>query len=228
MVCKIVARYAAIERLYLRQSSSVKDLLENSIVAVYASILRFLSRCRRHFDLGLAQRVVRNIIQLPESSVNKPLERIAENDKRVSELTSIVDAERSQQTRSQQLSARDSIDHLVHELRELRTESTESVSKLEALLTYFKEPITRTVNQVSTLSDSFVESRNESQLKQERLAILKWLSNVQYKKHHQTLSKGLLEGTGSWLLNKDQFVQWRDSSVSSVLWLHGIRRCSTS
>lgn len=229
VVCKTVARYAAIEKLYFRQPSSVDSMLEDSFIATYASILRFLSKCRRHFDLGLARRVARGITQLPETSVNKHLDRIAENDKRVSELTRIVDAERSQLTRTQQVSAGDGIDHLVRDLGELRMESTDSASKLEALLTYFKEPIIRTMNLVSNLSEILVErSRNESQLKEERLAILKWLSDVQYKKHHQTLSKGLLEGTGSWLLNKPQFLKWRDSSVSSVLWLHGIRRCFTS
>lgn len=229
VVCKTVARYAAIEKLYFRQPSSVDSMLEDSFIATYASILRFLFKCRRHFDPGLARRVARGITQLPETSVNKHLDRIAENDKRVSELTRIVDAERSQLTRTRQVSAGDGIDHLVRDLGELRMESTDSASKLEALLTYFKEPIIRTMNLVSNLSEILVErSRNESQLKEERLAILKWLSDVQYKKHHQTLSKGLLEGTGSWLLNKPQFLKWRDSSVSSVLWLHGIRRCFTS
>ena len=54
-------------------------------------------------------------------------------------------------------------------------------------------------------------------MKEERLRILLWLSNVQYTKHHQSLSKGLLEGIGSWLLRKPQFLEWRNSSVSSVL-----------
>lgn len=197
-------------------------------MATYVSILRFLSKCRKHFDQGRTRRVARSFIQLPETSVNKHLDRIAEHDKRVSELTNIVDAERLQLTCAQQQSANDGIDHLIHDLGELRTDSTNSASNLEALLTDFKEPIIRTMNQVSTWSESLVESRNESQMKEERLAILKWLSNVQYKKHHQTLSKGLLEGTGSWLLKKRQFVEWRDSSMSSVLWLHGIRGCSNS
>ena len=211
VVSRIVAHYAVIEKLYLRQPSSVDKLLEDSITATYASILRFLSKCRRHFDRRLAQRLASSVLQLPEASVRKHLDKIAQNDRRVKELTSTIDAER-----------------LVHGFGELRMESTDSASKLEALLKNFNEPIIRIMNQVLALSNRLFDMSNESQLKRDRTAILKWLSDVQYRKHHQTLSKGLLEGTGTWLLNKCEYVEWRNSSVSSVLWLHGIREFSTS
>ena len=216
-----------IEKLYLRQPSSVDKLLEDSISATYASILRFLSKCRRHFDRRPAQRLASSVLQLPEASVRKHLDRIAQNDRRVKELSSTIDAEWSQRTLAEQITASDGIVRLVHGLGELRLESTHSASKLEALLTNFNEPMIRTMDHVSALSGKLVDIRNESQLKKDRLTILKWLSDVQYKKHHQTLSKGLLEGTGKWLLNKHEYVEWRNSSVSSVLWLHGIRECST-
>lgn len=228
IVSKTVAHYAAIEELYLQQPSSVGNMLQEPMIATYASILRFLSKCCRYFDLGRTQRLVRSIVQLPETSVKKYLDRIAENDKRVTELTRTVDAEWSQKTLTQQTTASDGIVRLGHDLRELRIASTDSASKVQALLTYFKEPMIRTMNQVSILSDTLVNIRNESQLKEDRLAILRWLSDVQYRTHHQTLAKGLLEGTGSWLLNKSEYVDWRNSSVSSILWLHGIRECSTS
>lgn len=224
-VCKTIARYAAIENLYLRQQSSVDSLLEGSVIATYTSILRFLFKCRRHFDLGLSRRVARSITQLPANSVTKHLDRIASNDTKVSDLTKIVDAERSQLIGAQQLSTTENVEILANGLQELRIESTASASKLEALLISFREPLRRTVEQASALSVSFVH-RTESQKKEERLGILLWLSNIQYKKHHQSLSKGLLEGTGSWILGKAQYIEWRNSSVSSVLWLHGIRRCS--
>lgn len=227
VVCSTVARYAAIESLYLRQSSSVENLLEDSIVATYASILRFFSKCRRYFDLGLTQRLARSVTHIPETLVNSHLDKIANNDQKVLELVRIVDAERSQLTAARQLSMASEINNVTNDLQALLTESTGSASKLEALLISFQEPLIRTVEQVKALSKSLGESRDKSQLKEERLEILQWLSNVQYKKHHQNLSKDLLEGTGSWLLRKPQVVEWRKSSVSSVLWLHGIRRCST-
>ena len=228
VVSKTIAHYPAIEQLYLRQPSSVGNMLQDSMIATYASILRFLSKCCKYFDLGRTQRLATSFVQLPETSVKKHLDRIAENDGRVTELTRTVDAERSQRTLTQQITASDRIVRIAHDLGELRMESTDSASQVQALLTYFKEPMIRTMNQVSTLTDRLVDIRNESRWKEDRLAILKWLSDVQYRTHHQTLSKGLLEGTGTWLLNKREYVEWRNSSVSSVLWLRGIRECSTS
>lgn len=130
-VCKTVARYAAIERVFFGKSSLIDKMLEDSIVATYASILRFLSKCRKYFDLGRAQRLARSITQLPETSVKKRLDRIAENDKRVFELTKVVDGERLQFTGAQPLSMTNGINDLAHGLQELRMNSTDSASKLE-------------------------------------------------------------------------------------------------
>lgn len=233
MVSKIVARYAAIERLYLRQSASVETSLENSIVELYASILVFSSKCRKFFDLGLAQRLARSITQAPEQIASKYLEKIAVNDGNVKEPTRIIDAERAQLFGVQQSSMTDKVDVLGNDTETLQKGARESADKLEALLFSFQDPLVRTVERIATLTEGFAtlteslaHKEIESQMKEERLKILSWLSNVQYKKHHQSVPKGLLEGTGSWLLGKPQFVEWRNSSVSSVLWLHGIRRSS--
>ncbi|KAJ4860026.1 ankyrin repeats (3 copies) domain-containing protein [Trichoderma breve] len=57
---------------------------------------------------------------------------------------------------------------------------------------------------------------------QMRTQILKAISTIPYGVHHKTASKGRLEGSGRWLLNKLAFIDWRKRSNSSVLWLHGI------
>ena len=224
MVCKIVARYAAIEKLYLCQSASVETLLENSIVKLYTSILVFFYKCRKHFDLGFAQRLARSITQLPEQLASKHLEKIAVNDRNVEELTRIIDSERAQLYGSRQLSMIDKIDNLGSDIERLQIGSRETASKLESFLASFQGPMVKTVEQISTPRGSLAHSKTESEMKEERLEILQWLSAVHYEKHHQSISKALLKGTGSWLLGKPQFVEWRTSSVSSVLWLHGIRR----
>ena len=227
-VCKIIARYSVIESLYLRQSASVGDLLEKAIIALYATILVFFSKCRKYLDLGLAQRLARAVTQVPEQSISKHLEKIAVNDRNVNKLIKIIDAERSQLSGTRQSTMSDKIDNLGNEIEILQTGSRESASRLETLLASFQNPLIRTVERISTLTEILAHSKTESEMKEERLEILLWLSNIPYKKHHHSLSKGLLEGTGLWLLEKPQFVDWRNSSVSSVLWLHGIRTSSTS
>jgi hypothetical protein len=59
---------------------------------------------------------------------------------------------------------------------------------------------------------------------EERVNILKWLSQVEYEKHHVNACIGRVAGTGEWLLNKRDFIQWQKSSASTILWLRGIRK----
>ena len=62
----------------------------------------------------------------------------------------------------------------------------------------------------------------------ERKEIIEWLSTVPHRTHHNAAGKDFLPGTGVWLLKKDEFVDWRKSSASSILWLRGIRKCEFS
>jgi hypothetical protein len=51
------------------------------------------------------------------------------------------------------------------------------------------------------------------------------MSEIEYRSHHEDLSKNLLHGTGQWLLESSEYIEWGQSSVSSILWLHGMRMC---
>jgi hypothetical protein len=48
------------------------------------------------------------------------------------------------------------------------------------------------------------------------------MSEVEYNSHHDNLSENLLPNSGQWLLTNPEFIQWEQSSVSSIFWLHGI------
>lgn len=58
----------------------------------------------------------------------------------------------------------------------------------------------------------------------ERIIIFHWMSEIEYKHHHDNLSKDLLAQSGQWLLQSEPFIEWGQSSASSILWLHGIRK----
>ncbi|KAL7273947.1 hypothetical protein RUND412_003174 [Rhizina undulata] len=55
----------------------------------------------------------------------------------------------------------------------------------------------------------------------ERVEILSWLSEVDYKEHHKFISSARQPNTGNWLFEKNAFIEW-DKSSSSIFWLHGI------
>nr|XP_036576344.1 ankyrin repeat protein [Colletotrichum truncatum]KAF6783069.1 ankyrin repeat protein [Colletotrichum truncatum] len=54
------------------------------------------------------------------------------------------------------------------------------------------------------------------------IEILNWISKEPYEQHHKLTRSEVLNGTGKWLLEDPTFLQWKNESVSSVLWLHGI------
>lgn len=58
---------------------------------------------------------------------------------------------------------------------------------------------------------------------EERKDVFLWMSEIEYREHHQDLSKDVLPNSGQWLLNSREYIEWGQSSVSSILWLHGIR-----
>lgn len=39
-----------------------------------------------------------------------------------------------------------------------------------------------------------------------------------------SIRKGWTQGTGQWFLDHSQYREWRDSSASTILWLHGPRK----
>jgi hypothetical protein len=63
-------------------------------------------------------------------------------------------------------------------------------------------------------------------LETERRELFQWISEVPYKKHHEHIGKDLLLESGQWLLRKEAFIEWRNASSSSMLWLLGIRTFS--
>ena len=58
----------------------------------------------------------------------------------------------------------------------------------------------------------------------ERVDILKWFSTIPYKSHHDLASEGRVAGTGQWLFQREEFINWQQSEKSEILWLHGIRK----
>jgi hypothetical protein len=88
---------------------------------------------------------------------------------------------------------------------------TEQMLKLSEQLSH---PVKRVAEQLSQITDLMDTEK--------RLGILQWLSIVLYEQHHQNVRKDRLLGSGMWLLSRSEFTLWRSSSMSSILWLHGI------
>jgi len=70
---------------------------------------------------------------------------------------------------------------------------------------------------ISHTLEGMLEVSNRSQ-------ILEWISTISYTSHHERISEGRLDGTCEWILARSEYRNWRDSSVSKLLLLRGIRK----
>jgi hypothetical protein len=59
-----------------------------------------------------------------------------------------------------------------------------------------------------------------------RSQILEWISTIPYTSHHRRISEDRLDGTGQWLLAREEYSEWRVSRRSKLLLLRGIRKLS--
>jgi len=90
----------------------------------------------------------------------------------------------------------------------------EGYEKLYLILYELDMPINRIATQVSGLHDALE--------RKEWIKFFNWLSAIPYAKHHGAKSELLLSGSCQWLFAKPVFLDWKRSSASSILWLHGI------
>lgn len=90
------------------------------------------------------------------------------------------------------------------------------MKQLRQLLNDINKPIVRTDPGIAALWD-----RSNSN---EHSKILLWTSDIPYEENHKTAKEGRAKDTGQWLLMHEKYSQWRNSSASMILWLHGIRK----
>ena len=95
----------------------------------------------------------------------------------------------------------------------LFNDDTIRYDELKTQLSKMQQPISRIEQQLRDVQDHLEED--------ERFKIIQWLSPVPYKKHHEQTRKDILGGTGIWLLQEQQLLDWQVSSSSSIMWLHG-------
>ncbi|KAI9704106.1 MAG: hypothetical protein M1836_006967 [Candelina mexicana] len=85
---------------------------------------------------------------------------------------------------------------------------------LERLLKDTTSPIVRMAQDVSDIKDMLDGSQ--------RREILHWLSTVPCELQHAEAARKVVNGTGQWLLDRPELLEWQCSSTSALFWLHGI------
>lgn len=75
-------------------------------------------------------------------------------------------------------------------------------------------PMVRMAQNISDINDRLDRSQ--------RKEVLHWLSTVPCELQHQEAARKIVKGTGRWLLDRPELLDWQMSSTSAIFWLHGI------
>lgn len=75
-------------------------------------------------------------------------------------------------------------------------------------------PMVRMAQNISDINDRL--DRNQ------RKEVLHWLSTVPCESQYQEAARKIVKGTGRWLLDRPELLDWQMSSTSAIFWLHGI------
>ena len=113
------------------------------------------------------------------------------------------------------------LDRLAHIADSDKQQKTANdVEAVKAVLSTFTNPIKR----VSIMADAMLKTAEET----DYLECLRWLSPAPVFQHHEIYSSNRVQGTGKRLFDHPQHRDWKYSSSSSMLTLHGIPGCGKS
>ena len=199
IVAKVVAQYKIVEKLYLQRPSEGAAELQDSIVDLYALVLKFLIRAQHFYAKNTVKRIFKDVFAF-QNKFQGYLDNIEQQQMQVKKYVDLVDAHQRK--------------NLEKGLETLTLEEKVNFDRLEKTLKVLQRPISRMETQLEDVRDNLRTAKRQE--------ILHWLSPIPYIQHHVQSKKDILPGTGSWFLNEDRLIQWRSSSSSSIIWLRGI------
>ena len=230
MVCSIVSHYIVIERVFVGMESDNARAVRNSILALYADVLRFLLvaleffpspekvdddrgyiRSKFAFGADKVRRTFRNLSVTYQDSVKNILTQVSNRKDSVDSDAGHAYAEMNS----------DAFDRIGKQLDAMGYAEADHNRRLDVLREEFDRQLESIDYKVSEIFDSMRNRQQESHVRQ----VLDWLSptvqDQSRKTTHQSLQNRRLPSSGSWLLQDKEYLQWQDSEKSSITWVRG-------
>lgn len=205
----LICRCQIYENLYLQNEQSEQEEwkeaaknLTSALLTLYGSMLSFLAIAIRAYNQGTISRTLHVILNPVEGIGFLEKWQNLEND--VAHEADNCDRIYSRQIARQVTS-------------QIQTSSEEQTQKLTQILADLRAPLLRTDPRLIALWEKLNSF--------ERREILGWISGIPYEENHFFACQGRTSGTGKWLLQHKKYHEWRSSSASMILWLHGDREC---
>lgn len=187
---------------YFQFRLEVSAHFKRSLTTLYVSILHYLAKIIGYFDQNCFVRFVKSTV-FSKSDMEDNYATIERAKADVWSLMSLAEAEKGASilTGVEMLKSRESL-------------LSQEFTKLQSLIEELAQPVNRISDEVEAIRDDLNTEK--------RSKVLMAISSIPSRSHHKAARKGRLQGSGKWLLKKPAFVDWRQQSVSSVIWLHGI------
>ncbi|KAI0554188.1 hypothetical protein F4679DRAFT_579797 [Xylaria curta] len=209
-LASIMAQCYIIESVYLNgRESKIPKLstqLTESVINLYAAILRYLADVIHYFKLSTGKRILKSIGQSHEDFQTKysPINHALETFGRLAGVAQAANIGEGLNL----------IEGIQQQLGDIYARNESESIWLRIAFERLQQPIDRI--------DIRLQEINDGLRREDRLRILNAVSKIPHGTLHKEERNGRVEGSGEWFLKKPDFKEWRRSSSPSVLWLHGI------
>ncbi|KAI4089483.1 MAG: hypothetical protein LQ339_008544 [Xanthoria mediterranea] len=229
----LIVQYPAIEQIYAKIDSESGNELRKSLLHLYKLILRFQLYSIRYFDpKHKIARTFAGLNPVKAETIKAQLAGIEKAKQKADSDIGLVDAEvtkvgidnikegQADQKQSLEL-IKDTLRALsgdtasfVHDQREWMSEFDQTQqARTEAFVEMWKAPL-------EDLKQKLEQERVQRE-KENLYSVRRWLSRAEPETDYAEAKGKRLMDLGDWLIEKQTFKDWRSSTLSSLLWLHG-------
>lgn len=103
----------------------------------------------------------------------------------------------------------------------LTNASNANIQRLEKILANLRQSNLQ-AQELNSKTAAYLESVFTLLETARKAAILAWISAIAYRDVHNNRDRKAMEGTGKWLVQHPEYIRWRLSKRTAVLWLHGM------
>ena len=203
---RLIARCALYEAVYLGNASenvgSATTMLEDELILMYSSILKYLARAATYYARGTAKRVLGSVVD-STAGTKEQLDTILKRETDLEKVIQLVQGK----TTSETVLALQSMGH-AHQ------EQHHAIQRLGELL-----------NQTTVQTQSALKQVQTTTKADERAELSRWLSTVNHREVHNQTHRDVLFNTGGWLFRHENYSKWESSASSSALWIRGMPGC---
>ncbi|KAL8831217.1 MAG: hypothetical protein Q9170_005388, partial [Blastenia crenularia] len=241
MVSGLVTHYIVIEQIFVFENSDHARAVQSSLLALYTAIMDFLLEALKYFPPVVHEEEekekhwFRHKAASGAAKVKRAfhvLDPIAQTTAKalldaISKAKANVDADSNHAYATKNMDMLSDFgkaqDHILQQLENNGVSQEERDRRLSAILTEFHDPLYSIDDKVSSLYDQMEKTQQHEEVSR----VLDWLSPASQESRRKTYHKSLsgpnhrLAGSGRWLLEDPDYLQWQNSKASSVGCLSG-------